>query len=410
MLRRAKDLTAKVDWRPIAIIHADLEGRVVGPSPAGPYPQRVWIEVGEESRVLATVDGTLEDVGRLAETTRDRLRAIVADSAAVGEGTRDDGPWPFATVVVPTIARDLERLTATVASLRALDYPRYEVIVVDNRTGPTIALALREDERVRVVSESRPGASAARNRGVQSAMGELVAFTDDDAVVDPQWLRSIATRFRSDPDVEGVGGLVLPAEFAHPAQLWFEEFYGGFTRAFTARTLRLHAGHDGDPLFPYGPGAYGAGCNMAFRRSTLSRLGGFDTRLGPGTPARGGEDPELFIRLVSSGGVVAVEPTAIVRHAHRRSDGEFYRQVFGYGVGLTAMYTALVVRDPRHLVSMARRVGPALRHLTRARTERSIVVGSSYPRRTYVYQLAGMLYGPIAYARSVARASARGRG
>ena len=168
--------------------------------------------MGEESRVLATVDGTLEDAGRLAETTRDRLRAIVADSAAVGEGTRDDGPWPFATVVVPTIARDLERLTATVASLRALDYPRYEVIVVDNRTGPTIALALREDERVRVVSESRPGASAARNRGVQSAMGELVAFTDDDAVVDPQWLRSIATRFRSDPDVEGVGGLVLPAE------------------------------------------------------------------------------------------------------------------------------------------------------------------------------------------------------
>ena len=97
---------------------------------------------------------------------------------------------------------------------------------------------------------------------------------------------------------------------------------------------------------------------MAFRRSTLQRVGGFNELLGTGTAARGGEDLAIFINVLLDGGTLAFEPAALVRHAHRRTESEFMSQVFGYGVGLTAMYTALVVSDPRHLVAMLRRIPP----------------------------------------------------
>lgn len=78
-------------------------------------------------------------------------------------------------------------------------------------------------------------------------------------------------------------------------------------------------------------------------------------------------------------------------------------QVFGYGVGLTAMYTALILNDRRHAWALLRRVASGVKLLTRAREERSPSATPSYPSRTYVHQVMGMAYGPIAYLRSVSR-------
>jgi hypothetical protein len=140
---------------------------------------------------------------------------------------------------------------------------------------------------------------------------------------------------------------------------------------------------------------------MAFRRSTLERVGGFNELLGTGTAARGGEDLAIFINVLLDGGTLAFEPAALVRHAHRRTESEFMSQVFGYGVGLTAMYTALVVSDPRHLFAMLRRVPAGVRLLTRPSASRSPSSSPGYPRRTYINQMLGMAYGPVAYFRSV---------
>jgi hypothetical protein len=156
-------------------------------------------------------------------------------------------------------------------------------------------------------------------------------------------------------------------------------------------------------MFPYNGGRFGAGCNMAFRKSTINRIGGFDVAIGGGTLARGGEDLGIAITLVSSGGTFAYEPAALVRHTHRRTEEQFFSQVFNYGVGLTAMFTSLVVHDPRHLWAMVRRVPIGIRYLFRSPEGRSPSVAPSYPKKTLRYQILGMAYGPFAYARSALR-------
>lgn len=334
------------------------------------------------------------------------LRELASDFSDVPTSSLKPVPdehLPKATVVVPTICRDPDQLTRTVDSLLALDYPDVEIIVVDNRSDPKSAPipTFAGGIRVRVAVELKRGASQARNMGIALATGEFIAFTDDDVEVDRGWLRAIGERFVSDAEVDGICGLVLPQELATAPQLWFEEFYGGFNQTFLAEVMSLQRTSKSDDLFPYAPGRFGAGCNMAFRRSVLTRIGGFDVSLGAGTPAHGGEDPAIFIRLILSGGSLAFEPTALVRHTHRRTERQFMHQVFGYGTGLTAMYTALIIRDPRHLWKMIQRMPAGYRLLTRPRSQRSPSATTSYPRRTFAYQIVGMAYGPFAYIRSV---------
>jgi hypothetical protein len=147
---------------------------------------------------------------------------------------------------------------------------------------------------------------------------------------------------------------------------------------------------------------------MAYRVSALKEIGGFDRYLGTGTPSRGGEDLARFMKQVLSGGTLAFEPRALVRHRHRASDEEFLSQVFGYGTGLTAMFTALIVRDPRHIGALIRRIPGGFRLLNKPRNERSASLNPSYPRRAYFYHLLGLMYGPLAYMRSVMRSALKG--
>jgi len=312
---------------------------------------------------------------------------------------------PRATVIVPTIGQDFERLTRGVEALLALDYPDFEILLVDNRPDPDRdpLPEFAGNDRLRVLYERERGASSARNRGIASATGEFVAFTDDDVTIDPQWLRELGTRFVTNPEVDGIGGLVLPLELSTQPQLWFEEFFGGFSKSYSAEILSVALLSAEDKMFPYAPGRFGAGCNMAFRLSALRAKGGFDRYLGTGTPSRGGEDLARFMKQVLSGGTLAFEPRALVRHRHRASEEEFLTQVFGYGTGLTAMFTALIIRDPRHIIPLIRRIPGGFRLLTKPRHERSMSSAPSYPRRAYIYHLLGMAYGPLAYARSVAR-------
>jgi cellulose synthase/poly-beta-1,6-N-acetylglucosamine synthase-like glycosyltransferase len=344
---------------------------------------------------------------------RGRLSASLLDELVIAYGhiepefglTIASDELPKASIVVPTICRRPDQLVRTVDSLLAQNYPDFEIIVVDNRTDyPREPLPdFGDDSRVYSLEEPRRGISAARNRGIEMASGAFVAFTDDDVVIDKNWLRVLGSRFATNPMVEGIGGLVLPLEFDTPSQLWFEEFYGGFSQSFRTETFSLASHDQADKLFPYAAGRFGAGCNMAFRTSTLRRLGGFATVLGTGTPTRGGEDLTLFFNLVVGGGTIAFEPSALVRHSHRRTEQEFFRQVFGYGTGLTAMYTAWVVEDPRHFVSLLRRVPAGFELLTRAREQRSPSATPSYPRWTILCQLLGMTLGPLAYVRSLVR-------
>jgi len=393
-----------VNWAPIPIVRVDLDSLSDVDISDAKSGQRVWVEVVKHDQVVGILETVSEDGGlsllKLKELTCVFEKMVLPSHVAI-----PDDLLPKASVVVPTICQDPSRLVLTVETLLALDYPDFDIIVVDNRRDSRgVPLpSFPGGSKVRVFEESKPGVSAARNRGIANATGDFIAFTDDDVVIDVNWLRELGTRFVNSPEVDGIGGLVLPTELRTQPQLWFEEFFGGFNHTFSAEILSMELLAKTDEMFPYAPGRFGAGCNMAFRRSALETKGGFDVTLGTGTPARGGEDLSLFMKQVLTGGSLAYEPRAVVHHQHRQSEQAFLTQVFGYGVGLTAMFTAMVVRDPRHLARMFRRIPAGYRLLTKPRDERSPSSSASYPRRAYLQHVLGMAYGPLAYARSVAR-------
>ena len=401
---RNNTLTSTVGWRPVTLVQVDVDNLPSVVAKNATPGDRLWLEATKAGQVLGIIEARAGAEGLPASVLKELVGRF---SAVVPSKFREipDDALPKASVVVPTICQDPVQLIRTVTALLAMDYPDFEIIIVDNRAGrfSTTFPDLPGGTQVSIVEEPVPGISAARNRGTAHASGEFVAFTDDDAVVDRDWLRALGARFVAEPEVDAVGGLVLPLELDTAPQLWFEEYYGGFSRSFLSETMSVEGMRGKDPLFPYAPGRLGAGCNMAFRKSTLEQMAGFNISLGTGTLAKGGEDLASLLELLLGGGTVAFEPAALVRHSHRKSEREFMKQVFGYGTGLTAMYTALVVHHPAQIFAMLRRVPAGLKLLTRPAEQRSPSRAPSYPGRTLLRQILGMAYGPVAYARSVNR-------
>jgi glycosyltransferase involved in cell wall biosynthesis len=283
------------------------------------------------------------------------------------------------------------------------DYPDFEVIVVDNRPGRAgtpdgIRPEWTHDARIRFVAEPRPGASAARNRGLAEADGEVVAFTDDDTSADSRWLRALVGRFLVEPDADCVTGMVLPGELETPAQIWFEASGSAFRPYYRrasfggalAFTVVDRLANDQGPRPVYQFARYGTGCNMAVQARVLRSLGGFDPALGPGTPAGAGEDLLVFLRLLSSGGRLAYEPAAVIRHWHRRDLPALSRQLRNYGKGFTAMLVAAIRTDPRHAWGLARM-------LVRLGWRGDRADASKVPARLFWDRRLGDVCGPIAY-------------
>lgn len=308
---------------------------------------------------------------------------------------------PLVSVVLATKGRaqSLERCLASIANL---DYPNFEVVVVENGervlkegSAPSIAVS---DSRFRLAYEPFVGLSRARNTGIVESRGSIIAFTDDDVEVDPQWLKEIVHAFSVRPDVAGVTGMTLPGELETAAQDWFEQF-GGHTQGrgfqfevFDPRTMTQ------DPLFPSPP--FGAGVNMAFRAEALKAMNGFDPCLGTGTVARAAEDTDLFYRLLASGRVLVYWPPALVFHYHRRDYPALQRQVEGYGVGITAFYTKWLVSRPATALHIAALLPRALWYFFSPSSGRVATRKADYPKELGRRQMRGMLLGPIAYLRS----------
>ena len=249
---------------------------------------------------------------------------------------------PMASVVVNTCA-DVDATLRCLVAVLAMPYEPFEVVVVENRpAGSRVRAAVSErfgdDTRVRVVDEPRPGLATARNAGLREAEGEIIAVIDDDVVVDPDWLGHAVRRFQDEPAVACVTGLILPAELETPEQVLIERF-AAFGKGFSPRTFSLERAPEGDRLFPYAGGTFGSGANTVLRAEAADLLGGFEETLGTGTPARGGEDLDLLIRLLLAGEEIAYEPAATVWHRHPSGPGAPRRQAINYGIGLSAMLT-----------------------------------------------------------------------
>ena len=327
------------------------------------------------------------------------LRPGASVNRLEGPGDPVVDPSPSVSVVVPTCSnpRSLERC---LRSILRCDYDDFEVIVVENRPGSSdTARMLVErfpgERRIRYVEEPRPSASLARNAGLARAEGEIVAFTDDDIVVDPLWIRASVQAMLSASGIACVTGLILPLELESKTQLLLEQF-AGFGKGFERKTYRLPESRQENPLLPYAAGALGSGASIVIRTDVARELGGFDPALGPPTPAAGGEDLDLLVRVLRSGHGLSYEPRAIVWHEHPAGEARLRRQVYNYGIGLGAMLGKQLIAGPDRR-DFLRAIPAGLRYLRDPGSRKNEGKPASYPRHLTWLERLGMLIGPIAY-------------
>ncbi len=242
------------------------------------------------------------------------------------------------SVVVPTRDRPemLRRcLTAIGKSLRDVD----ELIVVDSASRDAGAATIAAEFGARYISDDVPGAGRARNLGWRAAAHRIVGFVDDDIIVAPDWCEAVRAIFAQRPALGFVTGKVVPpldqAGAEHPIAL-VDAPEPMEHQPHTAR----HEGISG---------------NFAARRDVLSPLGGFDELLGPGAHFKGGgDDFDLFDRLIAAGVIGRYEPSVLAYHDQWRSKWQRLKVDLGYGIGSGARLAKLYRSDRKHARALAR--------------------------------------------------------
>jgi GT2 family glycosyltransferase len=358
------------------------------------------------------VETPFDREGSLPAELQAHIAQAMQQTAAAAIPARDKES-PFVSVVIATHDRP-GRLVACLDSLLRQDYPHFDVIVVDNapsssETAELIASRYAPTGRVRYLREDTPGLGRAHNRGLAHVAAPIVAFTDDDVIVDSRWLTSIASQFMASDAIGCVTGLILPAELETRAQYWAER-HGGFGKGIERRLYDLGPHRPAGRLYPYAAGQLGSGANMAFRTDALRRIGGFDPALGAGTLARGGDDLGAFFAVIQAGYQLAYEPGAIVWHHHRAEEAGMRRQAFGYGVGLGAYLTKLVLDHPRSVFRLALAVPAGVAHLLSASSPKNRRLADDYPTALVWRERFGILAGVPLYllSRVAARRATKG--
>jgi glycosyltransferase involved in cell wall biosynthesis len=306
---------------------------------------------------------------------------------------------PRISVVICTRDPD-EGLELTLAAASELDYPTYEIVLVDNASTSDAVERLIASRKwaapIRLTAEPRPGLSRARTAGLRLASGDLVAFLDDDEIPDAHWLSEYARAFHEVPEAVAASGLILARALDTPAQRYFEGL-GGHSkgRGFERQVFDVRSHSDQHPLYPMPP--FGAGGNMCFRRQVLLSLGGFDEALGAGTPTRGGEDTAAFADVMLAGFTTVWQPSAFVRHSHYDTFDGAGTQLRGYGIGLSAFFTRMVVTDPRRMATLLRLASRAVADVRRPGATLIGQQSLAAPRNMKRAQWLGLASGPLLY-------------
>ena len=381
--------------QPVGVIEIRFEEQGVSPEA---FAAQIWGHLGTAINAHLRQDGlpevnALEPGGLSTQSTPPCVsgREQVLQNA------------PFVSIVIATRNR-ARMLAPTLDSLLELDYPNFEILVLDNapsttETAELISGKYGHADRIRYVREDRPGLGVAHNRALKEISAPIVAFTDDDVVVDAHWLTELVRAFDAGPRVGCVTGLVLPAEVETPAQLLFEQFVG-FGKGFAQRIFDLDENRDKSGLYPYSAGWFGTGASMAFRTTVLRELGGFAPDLGTGTQALGGDDLDGFFRVIAGGYQLVYQPTSIAWHYHRRDYAALRKQAYGYGAGLTAFLVKTIKDKPVRFFEIALKTPLGVYYMLKARGPKIIQRSPSFPNELLAIERKGMLYGPIAYLKS----------
>lgn len=247
------------------------------------------------------------------------------------------------SIIVCTCNRceNLGRFLESLAGLEVSPDVAWEIIVVDNNStdrtwSVTAGFAGNGRLNIRYLFEGRQGKSHALNTGIRGANGEIVAFIDDDCIVDPHWMTHLVAEFRADPALAGIGGRV--------------ELFDVRDKPVTIRTLKERVLFvSSGQLFNLIPG-----CNMAFARGVFRKAGDFDVRFGPGAEIVSTEDSDFIYRVYRAGFRMLYCPDVCVYHNHgRRTETQVALLEKGYVTGRGAFYLKHILKGDMEVLKMA---------------------------------------------------------
>jgi GT2 family glycosyltransferase len=324
-------------------------------------------------------------------------------------------PHRFATsggagVTVIICTRDRTKgLRDSLRSIQQVNYEPLEILVVDNAptgddTRELVTALAKADPRIRYTCEPNPGLSCARNHGVARARFDLICFTDDDTRVDPGWPAAIAAGFAADPEAMCVTGLVASSSLDTGSERYFDSRYS-WGEAFEPRRYDLVANRHPSALYPFSAGVFGTGANFAIRRGAVNDLGGFDPVLGTGGPGRGGEDLDMFLRVILAGGRICYLPSSLVWHQHRSDVDALGEQIYSYGHGLGAYLAKQLITGTMPVSLLGRGLGHAGVILGRARRASRAGQMRARGKRLTLIEARGVVAGALCYRRIARRAS-----
>jgi glycosyltransferase involved in cell wall biosynthesis len=246
------------------------------------------------------------------------------------------------SVIIPTYNRS-ESLRKTLQSLEVISVSSeitWELIIVDNNSADQTKKVIQETRQkqnlpLRYIFEAKQGVSHARNAGIEAANGEILAFTDDDCIVDRDWLLLLHQEFSADAALYGVGGRV--------------ELYDSRDKTVTIRPFRERIAFNGiDQLF-----YLIAGCNMAFRREVFDIVGRFDPDFS-GTGGLVADDTDFIYRVFRHGFKIVYSPEVLIYHNHgRRTDEQIHALKKGYLRGRGGFYCKHVLAGDGDVLKMA---------------------------------------------------------
>jgi glycosyltransferase involved in cell wall biosynthesis len=220
-----------------------------------------------------------------------------------------------------------DKIASAVRSVLACDHPSFDLTIIDQSTDDLTRKAVEDiaasDPRLKYVHSTEPGLSRAYNNGVRRTTGEIIVFTDDDCLVEPDWISNIVAAFDAEPDGDLLYGRVIAAgtatdDAALTPSLDLEE------------PERLAKGE--------GFKVWGMGANFAARRRLFDRAGFFDEMLGGGGPLWSSQDYDLELRAYRAGCVILLRPEVYVRHDGRRESEDWPKLLLAYGSGDGAFY------------------------------------------------------------------------
>jgi len=239
---------------------------------------------------------------------------------------------PFVSVIVPfhNNASEIRRCCESLLN-QTLDRSSYEVLFIDNGSTDGSSAIVATFDSVQLLREHRPGAYAARNLGIQSAKGTIIAFTDADCIVDRHWLATIVTAM-ADPQVVAVLGAYAPGDASFPAS--------ALIAYENAKNQFIFASPDSSFY-------YGYTNNMAVRRSVFDRYGLFQV------VARGGDS--ILIRTLIRNGETGIRylPGMLVTHLEFQSVFAYYGKVYIHSRSVRRLHTLTVMRPLTNAERMA---------------------------------------------------------